>query len=500
MGPPAETSAASPPDPLWRQTAVGYRATLLTQSARILCKVVSVVALARLVSPEDHGRFAMAATVFGLFSLFRDWGLGTATVQARSLDAIQSTTLCWVNIVLGVAVGAGCFLSAPLAARFYAAPIDDLVRAMSLAFVLLGVGGFVRPRLYRELQFAQANAIETVSVVVGTAAMLGVGLAGGGAWAFVTFLLVSEFVSTALAWRAQTWRPAGRPRLGSLRELLRTGGAVTVHNAIAFALQQVDTIAIGRLFGSRALGVYNRANQIIALPNLYVAAPLGQVLLASLSRASGDSSARHQARGVNGIGHLVLPLFAVPIVLPAETVRLVLGPQWPEAVALMPVLAVAGAAAAISSMAYAVNVAAGRADRLVSAGLATLPVIAGAIWVGASRGVYGIAASIAAANVLLLVPRSWWLLRGMPGGFAAFYGALIGPVISLALAALGLAAATAAFGNVHWAIRLTVGLAGALATLGLAALVSARLRNEWRSAGELIPRRFLPPQAGDRSS
>jgi PST family polysaccharide transporter len=484
---------SAPPEPVLLQAARGYRATVVTQVVRMACKALSVLTLARLVSPEDHGLFAMAATLFGALTLFRDLGLGTAAVQAPALTDTQRTALFWAGGGLGVILCVAMLGASRAVAAFYAAPsLVPLLAVMSVAFVFIGAGGFMRAQLLRELQFDAANRIETWSVVVGTVVMIAIGALGGGAYAFAGFLVSSEAVATLLAWRAQRWRPAGPPRWSCLRSLLPTGGAVTVHQMLSYLLQQLDTIVIGRLFGSHPLGLYNRANQLLALPHLYVAAPLGQVLLASLSRIPVGSAefSRHAWSTVNTVAHLVLPLFAVCLVLPAETVRVVLGPQWPEAAPLIQVLAAGGLAAAISALAYAVSVAAGAAGRLVGAALLALPFTVLAIALGARSGVLGIATGLAAVNIALALPRAWWLLRDIPGGLAGFCRALRGPFTAMVVAMPGLWGGRAFAGETaDWRLRLGLGLAGAAAVLALAGACLPALRREWRQILDYLPGR-----------
>ena len=65
------------------RAAHGHRSTLFTQGVRLLCKVASVLIVARLVAPSDHGLFAMAASFSLLLWMFRDMGLSTAAIQAK---------------------------------------------------------------------------------------------------------------------------------------------------------------------------------------------------------------------------------------------------------------------------------------------------------------------------------------------------------------------------------------------------------------------------------
>jgi PST family polysaccharide transporter len=257
-------------------------------------------------------------------------------------------------------------------------------------------------------------------------------------------------------------------------------------------LQQLDTIAIGRWFGAFPLGLYNRAGQLIAFPQLYVCAPLSQVLLATLSRLPPKSPefGRHAWSTVTVIAHLVLPFFGVCIVLPAEVVRVVLGPHWPDATPLIRILAIGGAAAALTSLLYAVNVALGRTRRLVSAGAIALPLSALAIWLGAKHGVIGIATGVAAVHVALVIPRAWWLLQDLSGGFAGYLRALRWPILATIIMMTGLWLGREIAGTgISLLIQLLASFMGAALMLAITAALSPALRREWQTALHYLPQR-----------
>ncbi len=483
-------SVIEPNQAVLAQAAHGHRSMLFSQALKLGCKLASVLVLARLVTPDDHGLFAMASSVVLLLTLFRDAGLGAAAVQARSLDEVQLNTLFWCHLGIGVVLTLVTLGCARLAANFYATPaVTPLLMTMSIAFLLIGAGGFARSQLERASRFGDVSRIEGTAAVVGTLAMISAAATGAGAYSFAAYLLVSETAATGLAWRALTWKPHGSPEWSSVRGLLRIGVDVTGYQVIVYFLQQIDAIVVGRFFGAHALGLYNRANQLLALPNLYVATPLNQVALVTLSRLGTDSTdfVRHARTTATVIAHLILPLFAVCVVLPEETVRLVLGAQWPDAAPLLRLLSVAAAAATITSLGYAINVAAGQTGRLVLSASFALPITVAAVWFGAKRGPIGVAEAIAAVNVLLMVPRLWWALRDLPGGLTGYSRALVGPLCTTAAVVVGLRLGSVSVEESNWAVRLSV--AGSLGILAAALLALAwpRLRDEWRTVIGYLP-------------
>jgi PST family polysaccharide transporter len=467
--------------PLWQRAAQSYRSTLVSQGIRVGVKALGVVVLARLVSPADHGRYAMAATVFFVLVLFRDLGLGTAAVQARELNEEQCSTLFWAHLWLGLLLGALTLALAPVAAFFYAEPqLIGLLSAMAGAFVLLGLNSWPRVLLNRDLHFADTSRLETIAALVGTITMILAAAAGAGAYAFAMFLLVSEAVTLAAAWRVCRWRPHAAARWQSLRGLWKTSAHVTGYQLLQTVAQQVDSALMGHWFGPTALGLYNRPNQLLALPHQHASGPLTHVLAATLARVGpqGEDFARHLYAATTSIAHLTLPVAAVCIALPEEVVRLILGPEWPGAAPLLHWLGLSWAATYLGSTVYAVCIATGHARRLTLLTGALLGAIALGVWFGRRQGPEGIAAGVALAQASLLLPRLWWATRGVPVQFGRYVGALLGPaLLALALIAGG-RAGVAILDTPDWRWRLGSGLGGAGLASVLVLFVVPRVRRE----------------------
>ncbi len=75
--------------------------------------------VARRVPPYAYGIVGMATLAIGLISLFRDLGTASAVIQRRDLNQHLLSSLFWVNVGIGFAGTALCFLSAPLSAIIF---------------------------------------------------------------------------------------------------------------------------------------------------------------------------------------------------------------------------------------------------------------------------------------------------------------------------------------------------------------------------------------------
>lgn len=469
----------------------GFRATLLSQAVRIACKAGSVVVLARIVSPADHGLFAMASSLVLVLVLFRDLGLGAAAVQAQHLSDEQKTTIWWVHIGTGIALTALALALTPLVAKFYHEPrVTPVLATMSFSLLIICLNNWPRVLLSRDLQFTELIRLETFAVILGTIAMIAAGALGAGAFSFVVFLFVSETGVLIAAWRVCRWRPRGAPHWSGVRELLRCGAELTGYNLCLYLLQQIDILLMGKLFGATAVGLYTRPGQLLYLPNLHVSGPLTQVLMASLSRlgASVDEFVRHVRETSNLIAHLTLPLAAICFVLPDEIVRTLLGAAWPESAPLLRWLAISAATTYLTATTYALCVATMHTRRLAFISAAALVMIVIGLWLGRAHGPVGLAGGLAAANAAFLLPRLWWATLGTPVRLRDFARAFAGPVaLSLALAG-GLAGGRALVSEASAVARLASALAGGALAAGLLATLWPQLRAELKSVWQHRPR------------
>ena len=85
-----------------RERAVrGTLARVCAQSANLALRVGSLAVLARLLDPKDFGLVGMVAALTGILSLFRDFGLSAASVQHASVTEEQTSTLFWINVLVG---------------------------------------------------------------------------------------------------------------------------------------------------------------------------------------------------------------------------------------------------------------------------------------------------------------------------------------------------------------------------------------------------------------
>ncbi|MCW5549621.1 MAG: oligosaccharide flippase family protein [Opitutaceae bacterium] len=398
--------------PLFARLAAGGAAVVWVQALRLLLRLVSMVTLARLLSPLDFGLFGMAALVYGLLQTVRDLGISAAAMQQGNLTPGESRLLLWLQSGAGLLVAALTCALAPLVAAFFAQPVlQSLLYALSVSFLLQGIGGQYRVELGRELRFRTISLIEAGGLVAGITTAIVLAARGHGYWSLAAMILVQEGATMLGLVLTAPVRLAGRTEFSGAGRFLRHGFQLAGFNLVQYAAQMVDQAFVAVRFGSHALGLYGRAWQLGTLPTYGLVAGLTGWMIQGLVKLRDEPEAFRQwcRRVLNALAYACLPLGALLVAAPDLALRGLLGPQWSEAAGMLRWLALTLPLQPWLFAELWILAACRRSRRLLLWSLVRLLALAVALLIFAEAGPVAIAATVTGVQWLLL-PVSLWLV------------------------------------------------------------------------------------------
>ena len=303
--------------------------------------------MARLLDPSDFGLIAMSGVVLRFGNYFAQMGMASAVIQKKDLTKEQISAAFTSSILLGLSFTLLTFLLAPLARFvFDNLAVISLVRVMGVSFLINGFSLTALALIKRELNFKAFAVAEILAFVIGYLIVgISTALTGAGVWSLVfaslsqsiilatlTFLIVKHKVNLSFVW--QDYRP-----------LISFGSRVSVISFLEFIGGALDTILIGRFFGSSPLGIYNRAQMLINLPMQYFTVSFSRVLFPSFSQIQADNERikRSISLILQIVSLLLFPFAIIVAILSKEIVLILLGIKWLGAVPLLKVLSFAAA-------------------------------------------------------------------------------------------------------------------------------------------------------------
>lgn len=301
--------------------------------------------MARLLSPADFGLVAMGSVVLRFGSYFAQMGLGLALVQKKELTKEDIQASFTSSVLLGVAMFGIFWFASPLAVFVFEDPhLAPVVRVMALSFVFTGLSVTALSLLRRNLAFRALALINIISYVLGYGiGGIGLALRGAGVWSLIAASLSQGVLTALLAYLLTRHSAHFVFKWRYFKPLYSFGARITLISFLEFIGLNLDTMAIGRFLGATALGMYNRAFMLIALPTQYFVTSFSRVMLPSYSRIQDDTPRLRRAYLSSSLllGSVFFPICWGMVAAAQEIVSVILGPQWMEAIPLLQILAAA---------------------------------------------------------------------------------------------------------------------------------------------------------------
>lgn len=481
-GGPAAEAAPQGTESIGRQAARGLRwsfaGTFITKIGSFAMGLV----LARLLTPEDFGVFAVALAAMTFVMHVNDVGLIAAVVQWRGKLEDMAPTAAALTLTFSIVVYGVFWFAAPLIASVAHAPDATGVIRLLTAVILVDGATAVRSaalmRTFRQDKLIVANL---VGLVVNAAVAIGLAVAGAGPYSFAAGL-VASFVVTGIMVFIGAKLPV---RLGFDRaiakQLMVFGLPLAASLGIEAVLLNADYIIIGHLVGENSLGYYLLAFNISTWALSIISSAVRYVSVAGFSRLSEVDAETLSAGVQRSMPILVtglMPIAGLTAALALPIVTVLYGDKWTAAAAVLPYLMVLTVVRVLASFALDILMGAGatRSTLWVNLGWA-VALVPSLIYGTAHWGILGAAVTHAIVGLLVAVPVVLIALHKVGVRLAPIAPALARPVIAGAVSgALAMVVAKAIGPNALLEL-LVGGLIGGVAYLALA-IAPAQLR-QW---------------------
>ena len=310
-----------------------------------LFKLVRIIILARILSPDDFGVFGIALLVLSILGSFSQTGFSQALIQKQEDIRSYLNTAWTVRVVRAVLIAIIVFFLAKPAASFFGAPgAEYILRVIGFSIIIQSLGNIGVLYFQKELKFHKFFKYQFIGTVVDfTVAIIAVYLLKS-VWALVLGLLAGTLTRCIMSYVIEPSRPKFRFVKSQARELFGFGKWVLGSGILIFFIIQGDDIFVGGLLGATMLGFYQMAYRISNTPTTETTHVISQVSFPLYAKLQEDLPRLRNAylKVLQLVTLISFPLAGFIIVLAPEFTRIFLGEQWMPIVPAMQVLALAG--------------------------------------------------------------------------------------------------------------------------------------------------------------
>ena len=385
--------------------ALGW-STLAQVLGRVGSFAVGIV-LARLLTKEEFGAYAVTLAAISLLIVVNDLGVIAAVIRWQGDVREAARTATSLSIVFsGIAFLIACVGAGPFSSALGTPDAANLVRVVALVLLIDGATAAHQAILVRTFRNDRLVLAELTGFLIGTPVTIALAFAGAGPWSIVIGRVVGAVAIGAQVVRYAPFsiRPAFDRPLAS--QLVRFGAPLALSAFIAQAVLNVDYLIVGRELGSVALGVYLLAFNLSSWPASLVSTAIARVAFAGFSRLVEDRTRLVVAfpRSIGVAVSVLVPLVVLLAVLGPEVISFVYGERWLEAATPLRFLVVLGGMRVLIDLFVDLSIADGRPKVALAIRSIWLAALVPAIAVGAAaadlRGV-GIAHLVVGGLIVL---------------------------------------------------------------------------------------------------
>lgn len=306
-----------------------------------LIGLVSMVILARLLTPDDYGIMAMAMIVTGFSEAIFELGVNIYLIQKTNADDDDFNTGWTLRILQGLCATSLILILIPFAENYYNdARIVEVLPWLSIIPLLnaacnIGIVKFQKELdIYRDFWFFVSKKMIGFFVTICSAFLL------RDYWAFVIGGVASAGGGFLLSYVMHPYRP--RLSLSQVKPMLSLSMWLLIRNVGAYAQTRMDQIILAGRLPVADLGIYRMAAELSTLPTSEILAPLGRVLLPAFAKINKEID-RLRAAFNKSLGTVLIvgmPL-SIGMALVAEPlVGLMLGEKWIGVIVPLQILAI----------------------------------------------------------------------------------------------------------------------------------------------------------------
>ncbi|MEE9330723.1 MAG: lipopolysaccharide biosynthesis protein [Methylophilaceae bacterium] len=309
--------------------------------------------LARLLSPEDMGVYAVIWSILLFLEVFTEQGLADAIIQSKQIKSNQLNTVFVINLVMALLIAIAIILNADKIASLVNMPeIATSLQVATLALIFNAIG-FCQLALYRRNFEYRWLAIRTLTATVISGAV-GITMAfyGYGAWALIVQFILAALINTVWLWIRPLWKPSFDFTLNGLKDLMKFSVKLMSARLFDATSTRAFEFVIAVWLGAATLGIYTVGSRIYTVMLQLLSNVILDVAHSGFSRLVDDKTKflNSYYKSIIATASIAVPTFVILAAVASEFCVALFGAKWAESGNILHILALLGAVQAVQQI------------------------------------------------------------------------------------------------------------------------------------------------------
>ncbi|WP_039036141.1 lipopolysaccharide biosynthesis protein [Shewanella sp. ECSMB14102] len=311
----------------------------------VFFRVLSILVLARVLTPEDFGLYALGAVFISLSTVLSEAGFGGALIKKPDATPIDYSTVFICNVFISLFIVFFLNLVADRVAAFYEkTELESIISVMSFTVLIRSLYMVQVTKMTKELKFLLQTKILLFSYCLSILFAFYFAVNGMGVWSLIWQQILEAVFALIGFWYFGTFNTKLIFSRNSFNELFGFGFKITLSSIIRTLSQNLISLLLAKKFNLVTVGFYSQAEKVNSIYLNTFIAIINKVAFAELVKKVNDETHHlSDMRKVLKISVLICFTLSLFIFINAKIiVDLVLGNQWDKSVWMLKIISLSG--------------------------------------------------------------------------------------------------------------------------------------------------------------
>lgn len=403
-----------------KQVISGVKWTTIGTLSVTLSNVLKISVLARFLSKDDFGVFALVAFFLGFFNLFSDMGITTAILHKQEIKKNEYASLYWFNIAFCIFLYLLLYVFTPFIADFYNDNrLDYLIKLLALSIIINSIGLQFRTIETKNLSFKYISIFDIIASVASLLFAIWLATKGYGVLSLVYSIILQYTISNILLLLL------GIKKFGilfyfkfkDLKPFLSIGLFQVGGQLANFFNRNLDILIIGKFFSQEILGGYSLAKELVFRPAQVINPILTKVAAPALAKFQNSLELlkENYLKLVNIVSSINIITYTILIIFAPIIIQIFYGSGYDNIILLVRILSVYMIFRAIGNPIGSLVIATGRTDIEFVWNIVLLILLPLVLYVSSMFGIVEVTIALTVTMILLFLPSWYFLVRKLCG-------------------------------------------------------------------------------------
>ncbi|MBK9736660.1 MAG: lipopolysaccharide biosynthesis protein [Saprospiraceae bacterium] len=252
-------------------------------------QVVISLILARLLTPELFGAYAILIMINAFCQIIIESGLVSSLIRTKTLTIRDYSTVFTFQMIISIALYFLIYFASEQISIFFNSIVPfHFIKITSLILIVKAFYSLHEMKLIRDLNFKLIATLNIISNVLAGAIAIYLALHDYGILSLIYMLFIQSSVYGILLWIMVDLPVRCIIDIKSLKGHLKFGSFLMLSGILDSIFQQVYQVIIGKYFLLSQLAFYNKATTYSQLPIQMIVNPVNSVVYPFLANFSED--------------------------------------------------------------------------------------------------------------------------------------------------------------------------------------------------------------------